>query len=149
MGTVVPNIGKGKGAQLATLPAANDALLAILLKSSGLVADSALIDYASVSTMLAGASDECDFTSYARATLTSVTVTVDTTNDRTDVDADDPSFTAGSAQATGKIVVAYDPDTTGGTDADLIPIYADDFVMTTPTGTISHQFPSGGFWRAS
>lgn len=124
----------------------------MLLKSAGLVSDATLLDYASLSTLLAGASDEATFTGYARLTHTgSLVVTVDNTNDRTDVDdSSDPSWSPTSAEALGKIVACYDPDTTGGTDADLIPIFADDFVLTTPTsGTVTYVVASSGFLRAS
>lgn len=150
MGAIVPNIAKGKVAQYAALPNANDALIAVLLKSAGLVSDATLLDYASLSALLAGASDEADFAGYARQTLTGVTVTPDNTNDRVDVDANDVSFSPTAAQALGKIVFCYDPDTTTGTDADLIPLFADDFVLTTPTsGTVSYQVAAAGFFRAS
>jgi hypothetical protein len=120
------NIAKGKLAYYATLPAANDALIVVLLKSSGLVADSVMVDYDDLAAVLAGASDEADFTSYARKVVTaSVTVTVDDTNDRVDLDFPDQTFVAATTgQSLGKLLVCYDPDTTGGTDGSIIPLSA-------------------------
>ena len=137
MADVIFNQAHGKHAYYATLPSSNDALILVLLKTSGLVADATLIDYDSLSDILGGASDEADFTGYARRTLASVTVTVDDTNNRVDVDAADPSAytnSGGSSQAVSKAIVCYDPDTTGGTDADLIPLYGFDCVVTFDVG---------------
>jgi hypothetical protein len=72
------NVAKGKVAYYTGLPAANDALIAILLKSSGLETDSTLKDYDDLASLLAGTSDEATDASYSRKTLTSVTVTVTT-----------------------------------------------------------------------
>jgi hypothetical protein len=151
MATVAFNISKGMVAQLAKLPAANDGLVAVLLKSSGLEADGTLQDYDTLAAILAAANDEADFTGYARVALTGVAVAVDDTNNRVDVDFDDPVWSPTTAPNVGKIVVCYDPDTTTGTDADLIPIGADDFVLgSTPTsGTVTYQVAAGGFFRAS
>ena len=133
------------------LPAANDAIKAVLLVSSGLVADGTLKRYASISSLLAGASDEATFTGYSRSTLANVVVTTDnTTNDWVTVDCDDPSWSPTSAQALGKIVFYYDPDTTSSSDSNNIPLFADDFVFTTPTsGTVTYQVATGGFAKDS
>jgi hypothetical protein len=74
-------------------------------------------------------------------------VTVDDTNDRTDVDIADQVWTAATGNAISDLLVAYDPDTTGGTDADLIPLTWHDFSITPDgsdvTATVSN------FYRAS
>lgn len=146
------NIAKGKTGYYATLPAANDALIVVLLKSSGIEADATMKDHDTLAALLAGTSDECDFTNYARKTLASVTATVDDTNDRLDVDADDLSYTSagGAANNTiGKAIVCYDPDTTGGTDSSVIPLTAHDLSVTTDGSTLTITLPSGGFFRAT
>lgn len=150
MGTFVFNIAKGRVAELANLSAANDAFIAVLLKSSGLESDDTLKDYDTLAAILAAANDEADFAGYSRATLSGVTVTVNDTNDRVDVDCDDPSWSPTAAQSLGKIVICYDPDTTTGTDSSIVPLIGDDFSVTTPTsGSVSYQVASGGFFRAS
>jgi hypothetical protein len=150
MGTFVFNIAKGRVAELAALSGSNDAFLAILLKSSGLETDSTLQDYDTLAAILAGTNDEADFSGYSRATLTGVTVTVDDTNNRVDIDCDDPSWSPSAAQALGKLLICYDADTTTGTDANIVPLIGDDFVVTTPTtGQVTYQVASGGFFRAS
>lgn len=118
------NISKGKVNRYADLPLANDALILVLVKSSGLESDATLQDYDTLSLLLAATNDECDFTGYSRRTLGSVTVTPDDSANTQNADAADPSsWTAsGSSQGCGAAIVCYDPDTTTGTDADLVPL---------------------------
>lgn len=132
MADFVFNIAKGKVAYYATLPAANDALIVIPIESSGVESDATLIDYDTVSALLASANNEQS--TMGRKTVTSVTVTVDDTNNRTDVDIADQVWTAATGDAISDLLVAYDPDTTGGTDADLIPLTWHDFSIT-PDGS--------------
>jgi hypothetical protein len=150
MAAMIPNIAKGKFAYYAGLPAANDALVWVLYQATGLVSDATLLDYATAAAIEAGATNEASFTGYARVTATSTVVTVDNTNDRVDVDSADPSWSPTTAQGLGKIGLFYDPDTTGGTDADLVPLFLDDFVVTTPTsGTVAYTVASAGWGRAA
>lgn len=150
MAAVIFNIAKGKFARYAMLPETADALVVLVLVTAGLQSDATLIDYDTVSDILAAANDEATFTGYARVTASGVTVTVDDTNNWVDVDCADPQWSPTTAQAIGKIIVAYDNDTGAGTDANLIPLFADDFALTTPTsGTVTYQVASGGFARAS
>lgn len=152
MADFVFNIAKGKFAYYAGLPAANDALIIIILKSASLETDATLKDYDDLASLLAGTSDECDFTNYARKTVTSATVTPDDTNDRVDTDFADQTWTsAGGASnnTTGKVLVCYDPDTTGGTDSSVIPLTAHDFVVTTDGSDLAFQLATAGFGRAA
>jgi hypothetical protein len=151
VGNGVFNVSKGKLAYYATLPAANDALIVVLLKSSGLVADSVMIDYDDLAAVLAGASDEADFANYARKTVTaSVTVTVDDTNDRVDIDMPDQTYTAATTgQSLGKLLVCYDSDTTGGTDSGIIPLTYHDFTATTDGNDLVATIAAAGFARAA
>lgn len=153
MADIVFNIAKGRVAELAALGAANDALILVLLKTAGLESDATLIDYDTLGAILAAANDEADFTGYARATLGSVTVTVDDTNNRVDVDAADPAAytnSGGSAQAVSKAIICYDNDTTGGTDANLVPLVGLDCVVTFDVGVATTlSFASAGFFRAA
>ncbi len=125
MGNAVFNISKGKPSYYAGLPAAADAIKCLLLKSSGIVADGTLADYTTVAALLAGASDEADFTNYVRKTLASITVTVDNTNDRVDIDCADIVWTtAGGASnnTVAKLVTFYVPDTGAESDSTNIPL---------------------------
>jgi hypothetical protein len=136
------NIAKGTVAYLAGLPAANDALIVIPIESSGVESDATLIDYDTVSALLAAANNEQS--TMGRKTVTSVTVTVDDTNNRTDVDIADQTWSGATGNAVSDLLIAYDPDTTGGTDADLIPLTWHDFAVTPDgsdiTATIANLF---------
>lgn len=139
------NIAKGKVGYYATLPAANDALIAIPIESSGVESDATLRDYDTVSALLAAANNEQ--TTMGRKTLASVTVTVDDTNDRVDADCADITWTAASGNAISDILICYDPDTTTGTDADLIPLTWHDFSITPDGSDITATVAN--FYRAS
>lgn len=148
MAALIPNIAKGKFAYYAGLPAANDALIWVVF--SGTETDDNIRDADHLTALIATSLDEATFTGYARVTATGVSVTVDDTNNRVDVDANDPSWSPTSAQAITRIALCYDPDTTTGTDSDLIPLFVDDFALTTATsGTLTYVVASGGFGRAS
>ncbi len=152
MADFTSDIGKGRVGYYSTLPAANDAFILIALKASGIVSDSTLKTYSDIATLLAGATDEATNTGYARKTITSITVTVDTTNHWQNLDTADQTWSAvgvtGGAWA--KLVMAYDPDTTGGTDSSLIPLLFFDFSVT-PDGSsdITAVFNASGIYRAS
>lgn len=148
MAALIPNIAKGRIAHYGSLPAANDALVWVLF--TGTETDANIRDADTLAAIIALATDEATFTGYARVNATGVTVTVDDTNDRVDIDANDPSWSPTTAQALTRIGLFYDPDTTLGTDADLVPLFIDDFALTTPTsGTVSYTVATGGFARAA
>lgn len=147
MANVIFNIAKGRIASLAALPATNDALIVVPLESAGLVSDATMIDYTTLDAILTGPSNEQ--TTMGRKTATGVTVTVDNANDRVDIDMNDITWVGATGNQVGALVVCYDPDTTGGTDADLIPMSKHDFVVTPNTGDITGQVAVGGFERAS
>jgi hypothetical protein len=146
------NIAKGKAGYYATLPAANDALIVVLIKATGLEADDTLNNYDDLAALLAAANDEADFTNYARKTITSVTNTVDDTNNRLDSDFADQTWTAAggaSNNTLGKLLVCYDPDTTAGTDSTVIPLTYHDFSATTDGSDLTAVVATAGFYRAA
>lgn len=152
MANQVMNISKGRFVYYSTLPAANDALIVVLLKSAGLEADDTLNNYDDLAALLAAANDEADFTNYARKSVTTVTVTVDDTNNRADVDFADQVWTsAGGAtnNTLGKLLICYDPDTTAGTDSTLVPLTHHDFAATTDGSNLTGQLDAAGFGRAA
>lgn len=146
MANFVFNIAKGRHGHLATLPGTNDALVAVPLETSGLESDAALKDKDTLADVLAGATNEQ--TTMGRKVLTFVTSAVDDAADTWIVDAADFSWVAASGNTVSKIVVCYDPDTTGGTDADLIPLYAYD-VSITPAGDVNVTVNASGLAVAS
>ncbi|MEV4424052.1 hypothetical protein AB0K23_01485 [Streptomyces sp. NPDC049602] len=145
MANIVFNVALGRVAALAALPAANDALIAVPLEATGLVTDATMRDYDDLATLLAGASNEQ--TSMGRKTLTGVTVTVDDTNDRVAIDCADITWTAATGNVVGAVVICYDPDTTTGTDADLVPLTKHDVTLT-PDGN-NFTLSVADFYRAT
>jgi len=140
----------------------NSALIVVLMKASETHA--VLQDYDDLSTLLAaGGNTECDFTNYARKTITDADIgaaTIDDTNNRVDLDITaNPTWTSAGGTTDNnilRIVLCYDPDTTGGTDANLIPIAVYDANTTTPGDGIdtngsdlSWAINASGYARAS
>lgn len=142
MSNVVFNIAKGKIAYYASLPLANDALIAVPIETAGIETDAVLIDYTNLNTLLAASNNEQ--LTMGRKTLTGVTVTVDNVNDWVDITAANPVWTSATGNGISALVICYDPDTTTGTDADLIPLSKHDFAVTPNggdiTGTITTSF---------
>ena len=96
--------------------------------------------------------DEVTNAGYARILLddTDVAFVVDTTNDRVDLDFADQTFpTVSAGDNWTDLVIAYDPDSTGGTDADIIPMSLHDFPVPPDGSDIVTQLGAAGFFRAT
>jgi len=144
---IIPNIALERDAEYCQLAHdkptgfANAGLVWVLLKASGLEADTVLRDYANLDALLkrGGGSQvaEASFTGYSRlaVTNTNISITVDNVNDKVLIDITvDPSWDPTTVEDIGAIALCFDPDTTGGTDADIIPLFVDACVETTGTG---------------
>jgi hypothetical protein len=152
MAAVVANISKGRIAHYASLPAANDALILVLLKSAGVESQATLQDYDTLQALLAATNDECDFTNYTRKTLSVTQNAVDDTNNWWNIDVADVVYTSagGATNNTGAMaVVCYDPDTTAGTDADLVPMGIFDASFTTNGNNLNVNINASGLLRAA
>lgn len=154
MADFVFNIAKGQVKTLCnnvdTGAPANSRLKVIPIETSGLEADATLKDYDDLSTLLAGTSNEQ--TTMGRKTLTStdVTLTVDDTNDRIDIDISDITWTAATGNAISALIVVYCPDgVTPGADSTFIPLTKHDFIVTPDGSDITAQIATAGFFRAS
>lgn len=132
------NMGKGRFVEYAIRINANDPTNSVfvldLLATSGLEADSVLIDKDDFGAVVSGATNYATGTGWARKSLDQsggITVTVDDTNDRTDVDIPDQTWTAvaDAADDVSRLVSGYDSDSTGGTDANIIPVSCHDFII--------------------
>ncbi|MFD8777509.1 hypothetical protein [Streptomyces sp. NPDC059916] len=126
MATIVFNAALGRLAQYADLPAAADSLILVPFAATGLPTDATMRDYATLAAIKAGATEQ---TTLGRKTLTGVTVTVDNTNDRVNIDCDDITWTATSGAAIGAVVICYKPDTASA-DSAIIPMTKHDVAMT-------------------
>lgn len=153
MADLVFNIAKGRvGQYLQNVKSgspANSRIIVVPIETTGIEADATLKDYDNLSALLAGTSNEQ--TTMGRKTLAAanITLTVDDTNDRLDIDCDDQVWAAATGNAISALIFCYDPDNTAGTDADLIPLTKHDFVVTPDGSDITAQIAAAGFYRAS
>lgn len=157
MADLVFNQAKGKAAEWAARVNANDPTNSVLIVSvfnAGAATDATLKDYDTIAQIEADANAaEVTNSGYARKVLDQaggITVTVDDTNDRTDVDIPDqtwPAVAAGSAWT--DVVIGYKSDSTTGTDANIVPVTQHDFAVTPDGSDITMQVATAGFFRAS
>lgn len=131
----------------------NSVLVMMVLAVSGIETDAVLRDKDSFTDVVSGATNEVTNTGYARKTLDQtggLTVTYDDTNDRVDVDCPDQTWTAVAAgDGWSDLVIGYDSDSTGGTDAGILPGTQHDFAVTPDGSDITAQIATAGFFRAS
>ena len=159
MADSVMNIAKGKVNEYVKRVDANDpansAIIGVLLKAAGLETHAVLKDYDNLSVLLAATNDECDFTNYARKVFTDADVTApapDDTND--DQEAAVPNWVIANAGGAtnnnvGMLLWCYDPDTTVGTDADIIVLTIHDLVVTTDGTQLTISPTATSFFRAA
>jgi hypothetical protein len=129
MAGIQSNISKGREVEfyerVNSNDPANSALIMYVLAASGDPL-ATLADYDTVSAVLAGPSAEVTNTNYARKTLTDADLaawTPDDTNNWVLLTLPLQTFSTISAGDIWDVVgIAYDSDTTAGTDANLIPI---------------------------
>jgi hypothetical protein len=151
------NQGKGRVAGWADQVNANTPTNAaiILMAINTATADATLQDLDSFAAIESdGSTAEVTNSGYARKTLDQaggLTVTVDDTNNRVDVDCPDQTWTAVAASpgAWTDLVFGFDSDTTGGTDSAILPGTQHDFAVTPDGSDITAQIATGGFFRAS
>lgn len=152
------NIAKGRVNEYVNRVDSNDptnsALVVVLLQASE--ADGTLEDYDDLSTLLAAAGNtEATFTNYARKVLTDADITgpsVDDTNNWQSSDIPDQTWTSAGGATNNtltKCLICYDNDSTGGTDANIIPLCYYDFAATTDGNDLTAQINASGFYRAS
>jgi hypothetical protein len=154
---LVFNIAKGRVAELYnrvdTNDAANAVLLVIALNANG-ATDATLRDYDTMTAIEGDASAaEVTNSGYARKVLADADLTAfapDDTNDRVDLDIPDQTWTAvGAGSAWTDIIIAYDNDSTAGTDSSVVPLTLHDFAVTPSGSDITMQVAAAGFFRAS
>lgn len=153
MANIVANIAKGRVVEFYNRVKANDpansALILVPIETTGLEADSVLIDKDDLAAWLVGTTNEQ--TTMGRKTLTDADLVAlpapDDTNDRYDISLPTVTWTGATGNPISKILVCYDSDTTSGTDANIIPLCQFDFAQT-PSGA-DIQMTTGVFYRAS
>lgn len=159
---VIPNVALGRVNELIRRVDGNDptnsAVVVVLFETGDSIAN--LRDFDTLAAILAGASAESAFTNYARVVLDDTDIVAptvdDTGNAQTWEIADQSPLIAAAGGASNEPVAMiglfYDPDTTGGTDSDLIPLHitvddaaadllnatnGSDLALTSPTPTWS------------
>lgn len=155
MADFVFNIAKGRVAQLAKNvddgSPANSRLVVLVYNTSA--TDATLKDLTTIAAVEADANTaEVANSGYARKVLTgaNVTVTFDNATDTAKVDIDDQTWTAVAAgTAWTDLCIAYDDDSTTGTDSNLIPLTWHDFAVTPDGSDITAQIAAGGFFTAA
>ena len=140
------NIAKGAMMEMFNDAAANG--IVMLMKANE--AESTLIDRTDIADLLVEAGNtEATFTSYARKTGITGTVTVDNTNDRTDRDIPDQTWSPagnGANDTLTKLVLAYE---NAAADATRIPLSHHDFSVTTDGSDLTAQINASGIIRAA
>lgn len=153
MANIVFNIAKGRVNELYDRVKSNDpanaAIILVPIEASGLEADSTLTDADSLAAVLAGTTNEQ--TTMGRKVLTDSDLASipapDDSNDRNERSLPTTIWAAAAGNGVAKILVCYDPDTTGGTDSNIVPMTMFDFSVT-PSGT-DVQMTGGTFFRAA
>lgn len=157
MADLVFNIAKGRVAELYNRVDSNDpansVLLVIALNANG-ATDATLRDYDTMAAIEGDASAaEVTNSGYARKVLADADLTAfapDDANDRVDLDIPDQTWTAvGAGSAWTDIIIAYDNDSTSGTDSSVVPLTLHDFAVTPSGSDITMQVAATGFYRAA
>jgi hypothetical protein len=153
------NIAKGRVVEwynrIESNDPANSAFIIVLLKVAE--SDATLIDYDDLGALLGAAGNtEADFTNYARKVVTDSDLAAlpapDDTNNRFDIDMPDQVYSSAGGATNNtlvKAIICYDSDTTGGTDANIIPCAHYDFAVTTDGTDLTMKINAAGFYRAS
>lgn len=154
MADVVFNVAKGKWGQWVQNVEDNSPAAAVLRIFAIVSTDSddLIRDTDTITALLAlGNTAEATNSGYANIALdeTDITITVDDTNNRLDVDITDQVFsTIGAGDNWTHLILAYDAAGTD-TDANTIPISSHDFVVTPNGGDITAVINAAGILRAS
>ncbi len=113
--------------------------------------DAVLKDKTDLANLVVGATLIVTNTGYVDKQITaSITFGPDQAGDKADVDFPDITWSAISAGVGWEdMVVCYDSDTTGGTDANIELATMHDFVVTPDGSDITAQLNVSGFFRAS
>lgn len=158
MADTVANIAKGRIVEFYNRVKSNDPtnsafIVVPILKGS--MTDDQFRDADTLSAVLALCTERAA-SGWSRKTLTDADLAAlpapDDTNNRYDVDLPDQSWTPTNATHTvDAFLLCYDSDTTGGTDANILPLAKYDAPATiTPDGLpIELRWDPAGFFRAS
>lgn len=115
---------------------ANSVLLIIPLETTGLEADAVLLDKDTLADVLSGTTNEQ--TTMGRKSLDNTLLAAypapDDTLNRLSLVLPSVTWVTAGGNPISKLLVAYDGDSTSGTDANILPLTLHDFVKT-PNGS--------------
>ncbi len=157
MGDFVFNVALGRVAEFVNRVDNSDPTNAVLVVVviNTTATDATLKDLDTLAAVLADANTaEVANTGYARIVLDqadTAALSPDDTNDRMDIDLADFAFGAITNDDVNwtDILICYDPDSTVGTDSDIIPLTCHDFPITIDGSSVTAQLNAAGFFRAS
>lgn len=153
MAAITCNIAKGRAVEFYHLIKnailANAAFILIPVETSGLESDAVLLDKDTVTDFFSGTTNEQ--TTMGRKTVVAADLAAvpapDDTLNKFVIALPTKVWTAPTGNAISKILVAFDYDTTTGTDATLVPVTVFDFVQT-PAG-VDITMTGGNFFEAT
>lgn len=156
MADFVFNIAKGRAIELFnrvdTNDPANSAIIVVPVDVAA-VTDATIKDFDTLSAITGGGVTERSTSNWNRKTLTDADIgpfAPDDVNDRFDIDIADLLWTPGPTAGTvTDLIFCYDNDTTGGTDANLIPLFQYDFAITPDGSDVSAVINAAGLFRAA
>ncbi len=158
MADLVFNIAKGRTVEYYNRVESSDPTNAVfeVFLATGSETDDNVQDADTITALFATTLAEATFTNYASKVLSDAELAAlpspDDTNNRYEVDLPDQTWTSagnGTNNTLTRLIVGYDSDSTGGTDANIIPCTAHDFSVTTDGSDLTAQFNSSGFFRAA
>ncbi|MCB9377010.1 MAG: hypothetical protein H6515_14240 [Microthrixaceae bacterium] len=154
MSDFVFNIAKGRVAELFNRVKSNDptnSAIIVVPVDRGAASDATLKDTATLTAALAvSGMTERTTGGWTRKTLTDSdlgALTVDNANDRMPATIPAVLWAPVTAGSVTDLIFCYDPDTTGGTDANIVPLVMSAFAIT-PDGS-DVQANAGDIYRAS
>jgi hypothetical protein len=141
MADFVFNIAKGAAAEKIR----DGANIQVLVVDVAAVTDATIKDFATVSAITGGGVTERTANGWARKSIAnaSVTLTVDNTNDRVDLDIADQTWTAVTSGTSTDLITVEDT----GADASRVPLVQQDFAITPDGSDVTAVITN--FYRAS
>lgn len=156
MSDFVFNIAKGRVVELYNRVKSNDpanSAFVLVPVDVGATTDATIKDFDTLSAITGGGVTERSTSGWGRKTLTDSELAAlpapDDGNDRYDIDLPDQTWATVTAGAVTDLILCYDSDTTGGTDANLLPLCQFDFAVTPDGSDVVAQIAAAGFFRAA
>lgn len=142
MASLTNTFAKGRWVEKCMLPLGTDNIMIVLLQSTGLPADTTLVNYQNLGALLSGGAQEATFTNYARVNLSSssILITHNTGSSPTNVQvtfSQQVWNSAGGAlnNTISKVVLAYQP-TSATADSGCLVLATLDYSGTTTGGAL-------------